>query len=47
MHILYYLIVLYLTVHLVFALFREKRGLWQASIAMVLILFLLRCFLIK
>ena len=47
MHILYHLIVLYLTGHLVFALFKEKRGVWQLSTALVLILFLLRSFLIK
>ncbi len=47
MHILYHLIVLYLSGHLVFALFREKRGVWQVSTALVLMLFILRCFLIK
>jgi hypothetical protein len=47
MHILYHLIVIYLTLHLVIYLFREKRAVWQISTMLVLILFLLRCFLIK
>jgi hypothetical protein len=47
MHILYHVIVAYLTLHLLVYLFHEKRGVWQISTALVLILFLLRCFLIK
>ena len=47
MTILYHLIVLYLTVHFVWYLFRERKFWLQASTALVLILFLLRLFLIK
>ena len=47
MQILYHLIVAYLTVHLLVYLFRERRFRWQASTAIVLIMFLLRLFLIK
>jgi len=47
MQILYHLIVLYLTVSLIWHLFREKKFLNQVSAALVLIVFLLRLFLIK
>ena len=47
MQILYHIIVLYLTVSLIWHLFREKKFLNQASTALVLIIFLLRLFLIK
>ncbi len=47
MQILYHFIVAYLSVNLVVYLFREKRFRWQASTAIVLIMFLLRLFLIK
>jgi hypothetical protein len=47
MRIIYHLIVLYLTGHLVWYLFREKKFWKQASIALVLVLFLLRLFLIE
>lgn len=47
MQILYHLIVLYLTVNLIWHLFKEKKFLGQVSAALVLIVFLLRLFLIK
>ncbi len=47
MHILYHLIVAYLSLSLVVYLFREKRLRWQISTAVVLVMFLLRLFLIK
>jgi hypothetical protein len=47
MRIIYYLIVLYMAAHLVWSLFHEKKFWKQASIALVLILFLLRLFLIE
>ena len=47
MHFIYQLIVLYLTVHLVWHLFREKKIWGQASTVIVLALFLLRLFWIK
>lgn len=47
MHILYPLIVAYLSLSLIVYLFREKRLRWQISTAVVLIMFLLRLFLIK
>ncbi len=47
MHILYPLIVAYLSLSLVVHLFREKRLRWQISTAVVLVMFLLRLFLIK
>jgi hypothetical protein len=47
MKILYHLIVLFLTIHLVFYLFREKKFWAQVSTAVLIILFLLRLFLIK
>lgn len=47
MHIVYHLIVFYLTAHLIWCLWCEKK-LWnQVSVALVLIIFLLRLFLIK
>lgn len=45
--ILYHLIVLFLTVNLLWYLFREKQFWAQVSTAIVLIMFLLRLFLIK
>ncbi|MGD9347169.1 MAG: hypothetical protein PVH84_14970 [Candidatus Aminicenantes bacterium] len=45
--ILYHLIVLFLTINLVWYLFREKQFWAQVSTALVLIMFLLRLFLIK
>jgi hypothetical protein len=47
MQILYQILVLYLTVNLIWHLFREKKFLNQVSTALVLIIFLLRLFLIK
>jgi hypothetical protein len=47
MHILYHLIVAYLSISLLVYMFREKRFLWQISAAIVLVMFLLRLFLIK
>jgi hypothetical protein len=47
MRILYHLIVLFLTLNLIWYLFREKKFWSQASTALVLILFLLRLFLVK
>lgn len=47
MTLLYYLIVLYLTIHFVWYLFREKRFWFQVSTALVVIIFILRLFLIK
>jgi hypothetical protein len=45
--ILYHLIVLFLTINLIWYLFREKQFWAQVSTAIVLIMFLLRLFLIK
>jgi len=45
--ILYHLIVLYLSLHLLWHLFRQKKVESQAGTALVLTLFLLRLFLIK
>jgi hypothetical protein len=45
--IIYHLIVLFLTLNLIWYLFREKQFWAQMSTAVVLILFLLRLFLIK
>jgi hypothetical protein len=45
--IIYHLIVLFLTINLVWYLFREKQFWAQVSTAIVLIMFLLRLFLIK
>lgn len=45
--IIYHLIVLFLTLNLIWYLFREKQFWSQLSIAIVLIMFLLRLFLIK
>ena len=47
MRILYHLIVLYTTIQLVWYLFREKNFWKQASLVLVLVLFLLRLFLIE
>jgi hypothetical protein len=47
MRIIYHFIVLYLTGQLVWYLFREKKFWKQASIVLVLVLFLLRLFLIE
>lgn len=47
MRFVYQLIVLYLTAHLIWQLFRDKRVWGQASVVMVLALFLLRLFWIK
>ncbi|MGB3863746.1 MAG: hypothetical protein WBE11_04680 [Candidatus Aminicenantaceae bacterium] len=45
--IIYHLIVLFLTLNLIWYLFREKQFWSQLSTAIVLIMFLLRLFLIK
>jgi len=45
--ILYHLIVLFLTINLIWYLFREKQFWAQVSTAIVLVMFLLRLFLIK
>lgn len=45
--LIYHLIVIYLTLHLIWHLFREKKFWIQASTAIVLVMFLLRVFLIK
>jgi hypothetical protein len=45
--IFYLLIVLYLSLHLFWHLFRQKKPWTQAGTALVLTLFLLRLFLIK
>ena len=47
MQILYHLIVIYLTGHLIVYLLREKRLLGQISTAIVLGMFLLRLLLVK
>lgn len=47
MQIIYHLIVIYLTLHLIWYLFREKKFWIQVSTAIVLVMFLLRVFLIK
>jgi len=47
MRVIYHLIVFYLTAHILWSLFREKKFWKQASIALVLVLFLLRLFLIE
>jgi hypothetical protein len=47
MKILYQIIVLFLTIHLIWYLFREKKFWSQVGTAIVLILFLLRLLLIK
>lgn len=47
MKYLYLLIVLYVTIHLVWALFRERNFWKQASIVLVLVLFGLRLLLIQ
>jgi len=43
----YQLTVLYLSLHLLWHLFREKKAWSQAATALVLTLFLLRLFLVK
>jgi hypothetical protein len=45
--ILYHLIVLFLTINLIWYLFREKQFWAQVSTAIVLIMFILRLLLIK
>jgi hypothetical protein len=45
--IIYHLIVLFLTLNLIWYLFREKQFWVQVSTAIVLIMFLLRLFLVK
>jgi len=47
MQIIYHLIVFYLTCHFIWCLFREKKFWNQVSVALILIMFLLRLFLIK
>jgi len=47
MKILYHLIVLFLTINLIWYLFKEKKFWAQVSTAIVLVMFLLRLFLIK
>jgi len=47
MRTLYHLIVLYLTIHFVWRLIREKSFWKQAGIVLVLIMFLLRLFLVE
>lgn len=47
MQIVYHLIVIYLTLHFIWHLFREKKFWGQVSTAIVLVMFLLRLFLIK
>ncbi|MCX6564684.1 MAG: hypothetical protein NTU60_13955 [Candidatus Aminicenantes bacterium] len=47
MRIVYHLIVLYLTVHFLWYLAREKKFWKQAGIVLVLIMFLLRLFLVE
>jgi len=47
MRYIYHLIVLYLTVHFLWLLFREKKFWKQAGIVLVLIMFLLRLFLVE
>lgn len=47
MQFIYHLIVFYLTLNLIWYLFREKKFWNQVSTAIVLIIFLLRLFLIK
>ena len=47
MKILYHLIVIFLTVNLIWYLFREKKFWSQVGTAIVLIMFLLRLLLVK
>lgn len=47
MRVIYLLIVFYLSLHLIWYLFRQKNFWSQASTVLVLALFLLRLFLIK
>jgi len=47
MRYIYHLLVFYLTAHILWSLFREKKFWKQTGTALVLILFLLRLFLIQ
>jgi hypothetical protein len=47
MRIIYQLFVAYLTAHVLWCLFREKRFWRQAGIVLVLVMFLLRMFLVE
>ena len=47
MQIIYHLIVFYLTINFIWFLFREKKFWYQFSVAIVLVMFLLRLLLIK
>ena len=47
MNIIYHIIVFYLTIHLVWHLFRENRFWNKVSTSIVLVMFLLRLFLMK
>lgn len=47
MNIVYHVIVLFLTSHFVWYVFRERKFWSQVSAAIVLVLFLLRLFLVK
>jgi len=47
MRTIYHLLVLYLTAHFIWYLFREKKFWKQAAVVLVLIMFLLRLFLIE
>ena len=47
MKILYQLIVLFLTIHLVWYLFREKNFWAKVGTAIIIVIFLLRLFFIK
>jgi hypothetical protein len=47
MRYVYHLIVIYLTGHLLWLLFREKKFGRLAAVALVLVLFILRLFLIE
>ncbi len=47
MQIIYHFIILYLTCHFIWELFQEKKFWVKVSVALVLIMLLLRLFLIK
>ncbi len=47
MHIIYHIIVFYMTVHLIWYIFKEKNFWNQFSAAIVLVVLLLRLLLIK
>jgi hypothetical protein len=47
MRLIYHLMVLYLTAHLLWYLFREKKFWMRISTALVLVMFLLRLLLVK